>query len=238
MQAVMKRHRQPELMDDPAIDDATHRSALRRLDRINRVSLADRPIVEAILRCCPTPRPLRLLDVATGSGRVAISVTRRLAEAGHTVHLDLCDVSSTALAVAGEHARNAGLEATRIEADVTSGLPIPDQGVDVVMCSLFLHHLDEAEVVAALREFARVASTLVVVSDLRRCLPGYVAAWTAGVCSGSRIVRVDAPRSVEGAWTRSEFRSLCEAAGLAGVDVQRIVPYRVLVTWRREGNDL
>src|SRR2546426_474433 len=58
--------------------------------------------------------------------------------------------------------------------------PLPDR-FDVVMCSLFLHHLDEADAVAVLRSMVASASRAVLINDLIRSRSGYLLA-----CFGAR----------------------------------------------------
>ena len=53
------------------------------------------------------------------------------------------------------------------------------------------------------------------------------------VLSGSRVVHVDGPRSVEGAFTALEAQKLAERAGLAGARVSRRWPCRYLLSWSR-----
>jgi SAM-dependent methyltransferase len=223
-------------MDDPAIDPALHRAALARLRAINTISLADRAIARAVARLIggSTTSPLRILDVATGSGDVALRVAARLESRGLTTDLLLCDRSGTALAEARRCARRVGHVIETIEADVlTKGIPLPDRSVDIAMCSLFFHHLPAPEATSVIREMARVARRGVVISDLRRCRAGWAAAWTVGALSGSRIVRIDAPRSVEGACTIAEARSLAREAGLESAAVHQIIPWRFLLVWAR-----
>jgi len=47
-------------------------------------------------------------------------------------------------------------------------LPLRDRSMDFVFSALFLHHFPDAEVIALLREFARVARRAVLISDLER----------------------------------------------------------------------
>jgi hypothetical protein len=105
---------------------------------------------------------------------------------------------------------------------------------DVVMCSLFLHHLAEPAAISLLANMARAAHRLVLVNDLARGRLGFLLAWTtARVLTRSKMVHVDAPRSVQGAFTLAEARVLAERAGLAGATVRGRWPCRFLLQWQR-----
>jgi 2-polyprenyl-3-methyl-5-hydroxy-6-metoxy-1,4-benzoquinol methylase len=109
----------------------------------------------------------------------------------------------------------AAARARRVRANVTFqqrdvlGQSIPG-GFDIVTCSLFLHHLEPAEVVRLLSNMA-AAAPLMVVSDLRRNLCGYALAHAASrLLTTSRVVHADAPRSVANAFSIAEMRDLCK----------------------------
>ncbi len=107
-------------------------------------------------------------------------------------------------------------------------------GYDVVMCSLFLHHLGEEEAVGFLRWAAATAAHQVLVNDLERSGPGLALAHVAvRLLTTSDVVHVDGPRSVESAFTMAEARALAERAGLRGAVVRWRWPFRYLLTWSR-----
>jgi ubiquinone/menaquinone biosynthesis C-methylase UbiE len=178
------------------------------------------------------PRAPRILDVATGGGDVPIRLWRRARRVGLDLHLEGCDISSVAL----EHSRARAAESSAtirfFEHDALTGPALT--GYDAVMCSLFLHHLEEDQAVALLRRLGNIAGRLVLVNDLERGWIGLLAAhFAARALTSSPVVRVDAPRSVEAAFTTSEARALAEAAGLRGARVKRRWPFRWLLTWSR-----
>ena len=109
--------------------------------------------------------------------------------------------------------------------------PLPG-GFDVVTCSLFLHHLDEPDVLTVLRAMA-AAGSLVLVNDLVRSRFNLLQVWVAArLFSRSRVVHVDGPLSIRGALTVAEMRRLAEQAGLTGATVQSKFPCRMRLTWR------
>jgi 2-polyprenyl-3-methyl-5-hydroxy-6-metoxy-1,4-benzoquinol methylase len=233
LSSLARRHRQPEIMDQPDLDPRRHDQALAALRRINALSRTAAvlwPPVAAFARRM-APRPVRLLDVACGAGDIAVALWRRASRARRAIAIAGCDISSQAIAHAQEQARRAGANVAFFTHDVL-GPPLPEE-YDIITCSLFLHHLDEGPAEELLRRLAR-AARLVLVSDLERSPLGYVLAWT--VCrllTRSPVVHVDGPRSVEGAFTVAEARHLAARAGLAGATLRRCWPCRYLLRWER-----
>lgn len=219
-------------MDDPTLDPAEHDRALRVLERINRVSGAAGPIARAIAARLPNRGDLSLLDAATGSGDVACEVVRRLTRRGFRVRLILCDLSSRALEHASRRAAALGIDAEPRCADILAdGLPLDDRSVDAAMCSLFVHHIPDRNLVGFLAELNRVTRGVVVISDLSRSRAGLWAASVAGAVSGSRVVRFDAPQSVRAALTKPEIERFARDAGIHGCRVHACFPFRWLATW-------
>lgn len=226
---------QPELMDDPGIDPNAHLAALRGLSRLNVVSNASGPIARAIRECVLSDesKPLNglsLLDVATGSGDLPISLGRFLQAQGVDGELHACDISQTALEATRSRSERAGITVNIHRLDVLQD-PIPE--VDVITCALFMHHLDEEDAVRALQRLSRAARRLLVVSDLCRSPAGLLAARVVPrLLTRSRVVHVDAVRSVQGAFTLPEFESIVDRAGLPDAGIRRIFPARMLLRWQ------
>lgn len=230
------RQREPELMDQPGLEDHLHRGALVGLGRINRFSGSGRIVWNAVERLISAnaPRTWRLLDLASGGGDVAIDVARRAARAGARVVVDGYDVSPFAVRYATARATERGVENVQFfRQDVLNG-PLPE-GYDVVMCSLFLHHLPEEIASALLARMAAAAQRLVLVNDLCRSAFGYGLVWLGcRFLTRSPIVHVDGPRSVQSAFSLNEIREVARQGGLAGAIVERRWPCRFLLQWSRD----
>lgn len=226
------RHLQPELMDAPDVDAAAHRHALAGLARINWVSLSSRilwPSIRGLAR--QSPRPLRVLDLASGGGDVLCDIGRRATASGLSVELFGLDRSPLAVETADAIARRRGIRASFTVGDVLDGDWPAD--VDVVMCSLFLHHLETTDVIRLLQRMSNAATTLLA-NDLIRSRLGYqLAWWGCRLLTRSPIVHFDGPRSVEGAFSRDEIRDLARRAGLDSIRLTRHWPERFLLRWDR-----
>jgi 2-polyprenyl-3-methyl-5-hydroxy-6-metoxy-1,4-benzoquinol methylase len=229
----MQRRRVPERMDDPALPEAEHRHALAGLARLNRVAAADRlawhSVRRAAERAARAGRPARVIDVACGAGDAIVRLSRRAAGAGLGIEWTACDASEVALRETARAAQAAGARVRTARADAVRGeLP---SGHDLVTCSLFVHHLDSADAVAALARM-RAAAAAGAVIDLDRTRTGLALAWAASrAFSRSAVVHFDATASVRAAWTPAEALGMARAAGIAGACVRRAWPERWVLTW-------
>jgi len=225
-------------MDQPGLDHGQHHTALNAIARVNWISGSGRILWPAIRTLCEEwrragdVRPVRLLDVATGGGDVPIALWRRAKRKGILLEVAGCDVSLTAVEHARKYAAARGAEATFFPCDVLAE-PLPD-GYDVITCSLFLHHLNEEQALVLLRKMREAAGRLALVNDLARGRLGWLAAYLGSrIITRSPVVHVDAPLSVEGAFTPYESLELARRAGWEGAQVRRKFPFRYLLSWRR-----
>jgi SAM-dependent methyltransferase len=228
------RRRRPELMDQPGLDPIEHAHALQGLERINRLSRTGAVLWPAIARLAHRrlDEPVRVLDVACGGGAIALSLARRAVRSGLPVRVEGCDLSPRAVGFAGERAVAEGVAVRFFEWDALTG-PLPD-GYDVVMSTLFLHHLDEAQAVDLLGRMRTAAGRQVLVDDLLRSRLGLALAWIGcRILSGSKVVHHDGPASVSAAFTTAEVAALAGRAGLEGARITRHWPQRFLLSWSR-----
>lgn len=234
MTDLSRRQLVAEVMDDPALPAEEHRRALRGLRRLNQVSRCVSSLWRAMADGELTKKgsELSVLDVATGGGDVPLGLWRLARRAGVAARIVGVDISETAVAAASKEAERAGADVVFRQLDLFDG-HWPG-GFDVVICSLFLHHLTEGQAVELLGRMRGAAGAMVVVSDLSRSRLGLIAAQLAcHLLTTSPVVRTDGPRSVKAAFTAQEAHGLAQAAGLEQSIVQPCWPWRWLLTWNK-----
>ena len=234
MVSLDERDRQPELMDQPGLDDAVHRRALTGLRTVNMFSRTARAIWRGLADAGLLGKePVRLLDIAAGGGDNVLRLAAHARHSGVSLTAHGCDISATAVAHAQAVATRAGFpDVHYFQLDALRD-PLPED-YDVLMCTLFLHHLEESDAEELLRRMAAAARRLVLVDDIVRSRFGYVLAWGGGrLLTRSPIIHVDGPLSVRAAFSLGEARELVERAGLRGAQFRRHWPERFLMSWRK-----
>jgi 2-polyprenyl-3-methyl-5-hydroxy-6-metoxy-1,4-benzoquinol methylase len=221
-------------MDQPDLEEPRHLHALRGLARINWWSGSARILWPALRHLArQTNVPLRVLDLATGSGDIPLRLWRKARAARLPMELAGCDVSPTAIALARRQAAHARANINFFCSDVLGG-PVPE-GFDVLTSSLFLHHLEENQALSLLRRAAGAAGRMLLFNDLRRSALGLLAAFAVTrLLTTSSVVHIDGPLSVRAAFTLAEAGALARQAGLNGATVVRKWPFRYLMMWRKE----
>jgi len=232
MAFLNQRDRQPELMDQPGLDVSAHHKALNGLRRVNWLSGGVPAIwqeLRSLVHFSSVDRPLRVLDVACGGGDVVLRLARQARASGLPIQFDGCDLSETALQLGCQTAQKQGILHVRFFQHDALREPFPE-GYDVIMCSLFLHHLQEADAILLLKSMANAARRAIFVDDLLRTRWGYVLCWIGcRALSRSPIVHNDGPLSVRAAFTLDEARRLAVQAGLTSVQLRQHWPERFLL---------
>jgi ubiquinone/menaquinone biosynthesis C-methylase UbiE len=149
-----------------------------------------------------------ILDVGAASGEVA-----RLLPTARVVSLDL------------QYRNLRQAPGPAVCADAFQ-LPFANDAFDVVACTLFLHHFDDAQVASLLREFGRVARFRVAVVDLERHkIAEHFLPLTRPLFRWSKLTVKDGILSVRAAFSSDELNRLAGRAGLAQVCVKRHIPW-------------
>lgn len=170
---------------------------------------------------------IRVLDVASGAADVPRALRAWARKRGHDLTVTALDIDPGAL----DFARRDGEALQYLCADVLR-MPCRDGAFDYVTSSLFFHHLDDVQIVTALRAFDRIARRGIVVNDLIRRWRAW--AWIKlFTVFQNPILKFDAPLSVRKALRAKEARSLIEQAGVSYLEVRTHFGHRMTLSGER-----
>ncbi len=220
-----------ELMDTETVTAADFAACLADLAVVNTLTRARPPTVAFIRRVArrlPAGQRLSVLDVGYGEG----DMLRRLARWGtrRGLELDLAGIDLNPWSAAAARAATpAGMAIQYRTGDVFDE---PPGSNDVVISSLFTHHLGDAEIVRFLGWMERTARRGWFVNDLHRHALAYDGFRLLSRAAGwHRFVQHDGPVSVARAFRRRDWSGLLRAAGLEGVaEVRWHMPFRFCVS--------
>lgn len=225
------RREAPELLDDAGHDPAELAANLRDIRLVNRLGGGTRAVLRHLpdlLAPLPAAREATVLDLATGSADIPLAVARWARRARRPIRVIASDRSPEILAAAARQVAAAEEPAVALVRYDALAVPLPDGAVDVVLCSLALHHFPPADAVRLLREMARLGRRGFIVIDIRRSLPGFAAAWLASrLATRNRLTRHDMPLSVRRAYTPAELAALLAEAGIEHAAIHRHPLFRM-----------
>jgi len=226
-------------MDLADYDAAELAANLRDIRRVNQLLGGTATVLShlpGLLDSARLERPVTLLDLATGSADIPVAISRWAKRNGRTIAITASDSSDGMLAVAEAHI--AGDPAITLARHDARTVPLPDKSIDIVVCSLSLHHFPPDEAIQVLREMDRLATVGFILNDLRRGHVGFAAAWVASrLTTRNRLTRNDAPLSVRRAYTPVELADLLRRAGIAGATISTRPWFRMVAVKRMNPAD-
>ena len=153
---------------------------------------------------------LRVLDLATGEADLPREITHWCRARNLAIEIDAVDLNTATLAVA----KNRCVEFPEIRFHQGDIREWGDGSWDIVLCSLALHHFDDADAVRVLTNARRLALQHLLVADLERSLLGGAGIWLLTTFLLREPMTVhDARLSIRRAFSFHEFGKLARDAG-------------------------
>ena len=203
----------PEILDTTEIGATTLAAVLQDLATVNTLTRARAPTLHFLRRIARThPGPLRVLDVGFGDGDMLRRIARWGARTGTPLALQGIDLNPGAAPTA--QARSAGYAITYRTGDVFDE---PPGRHDVILSSLFTHHLTDPQIVRFLQWMDASATAGWFINDLHRHIlarDGF--ALLSAVARFHAIVQADGRLSVERSFRRTDWVRLLGEAGVQG----------------------
>jgi SAM-dependent methyltransferase len=214
----------PEWMDEPC-SYADFRECLIDLGRVNRLTLAFHPTLDFLDRLPRTPQPLRIVDVGSGGGDLLRHIERWAVRRHIAVELTGIDLNPYAARAAREF--TAPASAIRW---ITGDAYAYAGPIDIVLSSLFTHHLPSPEIIRFLTWSEAVAQRGWFINDLvREPIPIRLFGLLAKLMRWHRFVRHDGPVSFRRAFREPDWSRMLAAANITSAHLRRWTPARLCV---------
>lgn len=221
------RRETTELMDDPALPEATYHAVLADLAKVNRVTLAARPTLRFLEEAVGDRKHFTLLDVGFGQGDMLRTIASWAAGRGITARLVGIDLNPRS-----EDAARAATD-PRLPIEYFTG-DYADFGpgqFDYVVSSLVAHHMTRTELIGFLHFMEQRSARGWFVNDLHRHTLSYLGyPILARVMGMHPIVRQDGQTSIARAFRPAEWERMLGAAGVDKARVRRFFPFRLCVS--------
>ncbi|HEY3381908.1 MAG TPA: methyltransferase domain-containing protein [Vicinamibacterales bacterium] len=175
---------------------------------------------------------LRILDVGTGGADVPVALINWARPLG--LDLRVTAIDSAPDIVEAARARVSRVPEITVERCSLFDLAASGRRFDIVVASLFLHHVPPSRTPDALRAIDRLAVRGVIISDLMRSPVALVAVGALALVAGNHVVRHDGPLSVRRAFTVDELEQLASNTGLTYLAAEREGPFRVSLSGQKD----
>ncbi|HUP06947.1 MAG TPA: methyltransferase domain-containing protein [Caldimonas sp.] len=237
---ALPRRVAPEALDDLPPEDPRARGARRDLLRVHR-AMGTRGILVRALRAlrleAPRERPLRVVELGCGDGRLLLRVARALGWG--PVALTLLDRQAAVDASTLEAYRALGWDARLEVADVFAwaGAPIDATArADLIVTSLFLHHFEPPSL-ATLLALVAARTRAFVAYEPRRSRLALAGSHLVGALGANAVTRADAVISVRAGFRGDELTMLWPHTGGWSIEERGAGPFGHLLSAVWAGED-
>lgn len=232
-----QRSDEKELMDEEDISFEEFHDCLIGLERINHLTLAYRPTLQWLRPWVENSERLFVLDVASGGGDMLRQIAKEWPErtaAENGYRMVGVDLNPWAKKSAESWPSSSAI--CYQTADVFEFEP--DQSIDLIISSLFTHHLTDKQIVEFMRWMNHRARKGWFINDLHRHpVPYYFIKSATALFSRNRLIRHDAAVSVARAFTVADWQRLISQAGLdQHVRVKWFFPFRICVSCHKDAH--
>ncbi len=223
-----------ELMDAPCSLEVMQ-ACLHDLAKVNRLFLAYRPILRWLdsLHLHRFNAPVRIVDAGCGYGDTLRRIETWAKQHSIQTRLVGCDLNPDTVAIAA-HATAKTSAIEWVNSDVFGFQS--NEPVDVVVSSLFTHHLLERDIIRFIRWMEQHARVGWFINDLSRApIPYHLFKAFSRLAGLHPFVQHDGPVSIARAFVPGDWRSMCTAANLPvnQIKIEGFTPGRLCVARKK-----
>jgi len=213
----------PELMDDLEFNDAVIFQTLQELDKINYLLGGNRVTIDALNTVRKKGdfigKLIHVADLGCGSGEMLKVIAHWAKNLGIGVKLTGIDANPYIINYALKHCGD--LKNAQFYTENILSPSFKDKTFDIIICTLFLHHFEEATLISLLKQLSKQASVAIIINDIHRhWLAYYAIAVLTGFFSRSYMVKYDAKLSVRRAFKRANLEKVFKLAGLSNYSIR------------------
>jgi hypothetical protein len=211
-----KRSYEPEIMDDLNMEGAELASTLRQIANVNKWLGGTALIlngIKKIIISSKNPETFKIADFGCGGGEILREIAI-WARKNH-IKLELTGFDANAFTIAYAKKESAAFSEIKFEQlDIFEFEAIQNQ-FDISLCSLFLHHFKEEQILMIIKKLYAASSMAVLINDLQRSeLAYYLFKLVTFVIRASKMVRHDGLLSIRKSFRKNELKSIATEASV------------------------
>ena len=203
------RSSEMEIMDDFTMEGALFRDTLDKLEIINRFLGGNSVTINGLKKLLKNQsknKTITIVDLGCGNGDILRDVAKFGRKNNYSFKLIGIDANLAAI----EYAKELSKEYSELSFKTIDILSedFKKQSYDVVLCTLFLHHFKNEELISFLKTTTNKAMIGVVVNDLHRHKLAYYLFKLIGFFIKNKMVRQDGLTSVLRAFKKKDLENI------------------------------
>ena len=198
-----------EMMDDFTIEGVVFRDTLDKLEIINRFLGGNKLTIHGLKKLLENQsknKTITIVDLGCGHG----DILRDVAEFGRKKNYSFKLIGIDANFAAIEYARELSKEYSELSFEMIDifSEDFKKQSYDIVLCTLFLHHFKNEELISFLKSTIKKVTIGVVINDLHRHQLAYYLFKLIGFFIKNKMIREDGLISILRAFKRKDLENI------------------------------
>ncbi|WP_158828865.1 methyltransferase domain-containing protein [Mucilaginibacter lacusdianchii] len=207
-----------EIMDDFALPASELEPVLKGLGNLNAWFGGHQTLIKA-LEQFPVKPGYHISDWGCGGGDTLKAVAIWAQNRQVPLQLTGIDAAPAAITFAKKETRNYS-NIKYLQADVLSDQWQENQ-FDIVVSSLFTHHFEDEQWIQLIQKMYKTAKHGIIITDLHRhWLLYYALIFITTIIIPNKMMRYDAPLSVQRSFTKAELKQLLKRAGITNYKIK------------------
>lgn len=229
MVSLIERSNELELLDADQIPREDLYRNLYELHVINKLLGGYNVVFQGIERLKEKKnKPLRILDIGSGGGDTLKEIYKKY---HNKFELELVGVDLKEDCINYSQKNCSGLPIQFVQSDYRDFLQ-QEQQFDIIICSLFCHHLKDEDLVQLFQTINKSAKAGCIINDLQRhFLAYYSIKWLTKYLSKSYLVKNDACLSVARSFSKKDIEGLMQKASIDTYSLKWQWAFRWLLTF-------
>ncbi|MEO8401120.1 MAG: methyltransferase domain-containing protein [Gammaproteobacteria bacterium] len=176
-----------------------------------------------------------LLDIGCGGGLFLLHLAKRFP----TMQFMGIDISPDAIKIATqelqEWKKNEVINNVSFKLQPNTTLDFPDKNSDIILATLVCHHLEDGELINFLESMLKISRKAVIINDLHRhAISHWFYKWISPILFRNRLISHDGLISIRRGFTRKEWQSLLQKAGITDYQISWCFPFRWrVILWKK-----
>ena len=198
-----------EIMDDFTMKGVMFRDALDKLEIINRLLGGNKVTIEGLkelLKNQSKNKVITIVDLGCGHGDILRDIAKFGRKSNYSFKLIGIDANFAAI----EYAKELSKEYSELSfkaIDIFSE-DFKEQSYDIILCTLFLHHFKNNELILFLKTTIRKATIGIVVNDLHRHKIAYYLFKLIGFFVKNKMIQEDGLTSILRAFKKKDLEKI------------------------------
>ncbi len=214
------RSEQEEIMDNLSDNSPSLHRALKELDIINKWlggnSITLNEVFKTLLN--DSQKTHKIADLGCGSGEILLRIAKWARK--HDIKVELIGIDANPNVIQHAQKHCSGYPEIQFFAENILEKEFQSRQFDLLLCTLFLHHFKENQLVLLLTQFHRQAGK-VVINDLHRHWFAYYSIkWLTAIFSRSTMVQNDACLSVWRSFKKADWQRILQKAQINNYSIK------------------